>query len=54
MEVLKTLAALGFWFFLIKGLLWLLLFGLAYYGLLDKTKFNQIKDKLGKLRKKRE
>lgn len=54
MEILKTLGALGFWFFLIKGLLWLLLFGLAYYGVVDKTKIKQIKEKLSILRRKRD
>ncbi|HMR87269.1 MAG TPA: hypothetical protein PKD51_03910 [Saprospiraceae bacterium] len=52
MELLKTFGALGFWFFFIKGLLWLLLFALVYFGLVDKAKIKIIKDRLSILKKK--
>ena len=46
MEFLKDLGILGFLFFLIKGLLWIVLFLLVYFGLIDKEKVRKIKAKL--------
>ncbi len=46
MELLRDLGIAGFLFFLIKGLLWILLFGLVYLGLIDKEKAQRIKSKL--------
>ncbi|MCH2215264.1 MAG: hypothetical protein MK086_08855 [Flavobacteriales bacterium] len=46
MEFLKGLGIAGFLFFLIKGLLWLLLFALVYFGLIDKDKLKSLKSKL--------
>lgn len=46
MELLKDLGIAGFLFFLIKGLLWVVLFLLVYFGLVDKEKVNKIKAKL--------
>lgn len=38
MEWLKDLGIAGFMFFLIKGLVWIVLFLLVYFGVLDKEK----------------
>ena len=46
MEFLKELGILGFLFFFIKGLLWILLFVLMYFGLIDKEKVRIIKAKM--------
>jgi len=46
MESLKNLGLAGFLFFFIKGLLWILLFVLVYFGLIDKEKARIIKAKL--------
>ena len=43
MEFLKNIGIAGFLFFLIKGILWLILFGLVYFGLVDKKKIEKIK-----------
>ncbi len=51
MEFLKDLGIVGFWFFLIKGLLWIVLFALVYFGVVDKKKMQRFKSKLS-LRKK--
>jgi hypothetical protein len=53
MEILKDLGIAGFLFFFIKGLLWILLFALAYFGLIDKEKAQRIKSKLSFRRKKK-
>ncbi len=52
MEFLKDLGIVGFWFFFIKGMLWLVLFALVYFGVIDKKKMAKIKSKLS-FRKKR-
>jgi hypothetical protein len=41
METLKTLGLAGFLFFLIKGLLWLVVFGLVAHGVIRKEKVDQ-------------
>ena len=46
MEILKSFGIIGFWFFFIKGMLWLVLFALIYYAVLDKEKANKLKEKL--------
>ncbi|MCH1581680.1 MAG: hypothetical protein L7S63_01025 [Flavobacteriales bacterium] len=46
METLKTLGIVGFLFFLIKGLLWLVLFALIAKGAVSKEKVDQIKARL--------
>ncbi|MBL7923073.1 MAG: hypothetical protein JNL88_02645 [Bacteroidia bacterium] len=46
MEILKDLGMAGFIFFLVKGLLWLLLFALVYFGWIDKEKVRSLKAKL--------
>lgn len=53
MELLKDIGIAGFLFFLIKGLLWIVLFLLVYFGLIDKEKVRKIKEKLS-FRKKRD
>jgi hypothetical protein len=46
MEFLRDLGIAGFLFFLIKGLLWLVLFALVYFGLIGKEKARRVKTKL--------
>ncbi|MCH1574779.1 MAG: hypothetical protein L7S67_00760 [Flavobacteriales bacterium] len=46
MEALKTLGIAGFLFFLIKGLLWLLLFVLVAKGVISKERLEGIKERL--------
>ena len=46
METLKTLGIAGFLFFLIKGLLWLLLFALVARGVISKERVEGIKKRL--------
>ncbi|MEM9052102.1 MAG: hypothetical protein AAGC47_08645 [Bacteroidota bacterium] len=52
MEFLKGLGIAGFLFFLIKGLLWLLLFALVYFGVIDKKKLKSIMGKISFWKKK--
>ncbi len=46
MEFLKDLGIVGFWFFFIKGLLWIVLFALVYFGVVDKKKVQNLRSKL--------
>jgi hypothetical protein len=46
MEFLKDIGVVGFLFFFIKGLLWILLFALAYFGVIDKEKLKAIRAKI--------
>ncbi|MFN8277433.1 MAG: hypothetical protein U0T84_08125 [Chitinophagales bacterium] len=46
MKLLTDIGMAGFLFFLVKGLLWLLLFALAYFGLVDKSKIAKWRQKL--------
>lgn len=46
MEYLRDIGIIGFLFFLIKGILWLFLFGLVYFGVVDKEKIKSIKSKI--------
>ncbi len=46
METLKTIGIVGFLFFLIKGLLWLLLFALVAKGFVSKERLEGIKERL--------
>lgn len=46
MEFLTDLGIAGFFFFLIKGLLWVVLFLLVYFGAIDKQKANAFKEKI--------
>lgn len=41
MEALKTIGLAGFLFFLIKGLLWLVLFALVAKGVVSKERVHQ-------------
>ncbi|MCU0327886.1 MAG: hypothetical protein MUE53_02745 [Chitinophagales bacterium] len=52
MEFLKDLGIVGFWFFLIKGILWLILFGCLYFGFIDSEKFSKIQDKMSFFKRK--
>jgi len=53
MEFLKDLGIAGFLFFLIKGLLWIVLFVLVYFGLIDKEKVRPIKAKMSFWKRKK-
>jgi hypothetical protein len=46
METLKTIGIVGFLFFLVKGLLWLLLFALVAKGFVSKERLEGIKERL--------
>ncbi len=46
MDLLKDIGIAGFLFFLLKGLLWIVLFLLVYFGLVDKEKVSRIKAKM--------
>jgi len=46
MEFLKDLGIAGFLFFLIKGIVWIVLFLLVYFGIIDKQRLRNIKAKL--------
>lgn len=41
---LKKLGAAGFLFFLVKGILWLILFGLVAFGFMDEAAVEKIKN----------
>jgi hypothetical protein len=53
MEFLKGLGIAGFLFFLLKGLLWIVMFALVYLGLVDKEKIRKIKIKMSFWRRKK-
>lgn len=53
MDFLRDIGIAGFLFFLIKGLLWVVLFFLVYFGLIKKEKAQNIKNKLFFWRKKK-
>jgi hypothetical protein len=46
MEFLKDIGIAGFLFFLIKGMIWILLFVLVYLGWIKKEKAQSIKDRI--------
>jgi hypothetical protein len=52
MEFLKDLGIAGFLFFLIKGILWLVLFALVYFGFISKERMKSIKEKMRFWKKK--
>lgn len=52
MEWLKGIGIAGFMFFLIKGLLWIVLALLIYFGLVDKNKIKAFKDSVKFWKKK--
>jgi hypothetical protein len=52
MEFLKGLGIAGFLFFLLKGLIWIVLFVLVYLGFVDKERVRKIKAKLSLWRRK--
>ncbi|MHC1774936.1 MAG: hypothetical protein AB9834_05925 [Lentimicrobium sp.] len=54
MELLKDIGIAGFLFFLIKGLLWIVLFLLVYFGLISKERVRLIKEKLSFRKKKKD
>lgn len=45
-ELITDIGIAGFLFFLIKGLLWIVLFLLVYFGAIDKEKAKAFKEKL--------
>jgi len=53
MELLKDLGIAGFLFFLLKGLLWIVLFLLVYFGLIDKEKARTFKEKISFWKRKK-
>jgi hypothetical protein len=53
MELLKDLGIAGFLFFLIKGLLWIVLFALVYFGLIDKDRARRIRSKFSFRKRKK-
>lgn len=52
MDTLKAFGLAGFLFFLIKGLMWLVLFALVARGVVSKDKVNRIKNRLSLRRRK--
>lgn len=40
---LQDIGIIGFWFFFIKGMIWLLVFALLYAGIIKKSTFEKIK-----------
>jgi hypothetical protein len=54
MEWIKTIGWGAFFFFLGKGMLWLLLFFLVAKGIISREKMEQIKQRLSFRRKKSE
>jgi len=45
MEFVKNLGIAGFLFFLIKGCVWLVVFAMVYFGIIDKNKIRIFKAK---------
>ncbi len=45
-EIFKNISLAGFWFFFIKGCLWLVLLALVYFGIIDKEKAKAFKSKI--------
>ncbi|MBL7925550.1 MAG: hypothetical protein JNK61_01455 [Bacteroidia bacterium] len=54
MEFLKSIGIAGFMFFLIKGILWLVLFALIYFGVIKEERIKQIKSKINIFKRKPE
>jgi hypothetical protein len=54
MELLRDIGIAGFLFFLIKGLLWIVLILLVYFGLINKEKARKIKAKSSFWKRKKE
>lgn len=52
MEFLKDIGMMGFLFFLAKGVLWVVLFLLVYFGVISKQKIRELKGKIFFWRKK--
>jgi hypothetical protein len=48
---LQDIGIIGFWFFFIKGILWLIVFALLYAGVINKATFEKIKSKMRIFRK---
>jgi hypothetical protein len=46
MEFIKDIGIAGFLFFLIKGIVWIILFVLVYFGLIDKERVRVLKAKM--------
>jgi hypothetical protein len=53
MELVKDIGIAGFLFFLIKGLVWIILFALVYFGLIDKERIRVLKAKMSFWKKNR-
>ncbi len=43
---LEDIGWIGFWFFFIKGILWIIFFALLYAGLIKKSTFEKFKSTL--------
>ncbi len=52
-DVLKGIISIGFLFFLIKGICWILVFILLYFGILKPEKLNRWKNKFNIFKKKK-
>lgn len=52
-DFFKWLISLGFLFFLIKGIAWILVFILLYFGLIKPEKLNKWKQKFKIFKKKK-
>lgn len=46
MEFIKGIGTLGFLFFFVKGLMWIVVFALAYFGFIDRERIKILKAKL--------
>lgn len=53
LEWLKDLGVIGFWFFFLKGMAWLVLFFLLYAGVIDKSRFEKIKERMRFFKRKK-
>ncbi len=53
MDTLKAFGLAGFLFFLIKGLMWLVLFALVARGVVSKDKVNRFRQRLRFRKRKR-
>jgi hypothetical protein len=52
LDFLKDVGIVGFWFFLVKGILWLVLLALVYFKVINKSSINNLKNKLRWKKKK--
>ncbi len=45
MDIIQDIGIIGFLFFFFKGLIWLIVFALMYFGLVDRQKVQALKSK---------